>query len=229
MDKSRVNDREYMRQEMLVNHKAVQLLGEDLRKNPDFIMEMAKNEKFKFYWALLKVIDKGLINNDFMIPYMRALYDRGVLNYNSIQQFSAILPQDFLRDNKAFWDTLIELGITDYEVGDKEDLSRRRRQKIAEMMSRIETVTVEEFRKITTETYRDNPKFMLKVISKNPSLYVCLSPKLKANLHFRQVLISKVPGVATIIEEDEAKNRKEDKPKEVNKKDRKKRRKGKKN
>ena len=143
MDKSRVNDREYMRQEMLVNHKAVQLLGEDLRKNPDFIMEMAKNEKFKFYWALLKVIDKGLINNDFMIPYMRALYDRGVLNYNSIQQFSAILPQDFLRDNKAFWDTLIELGITDYEVGDKEDLSRRRRQKIAEMMSRIETVTVE--------------------------------------------------------------------------------------
>ena len=209
MDKSRVNDREYMRQEMLVNHKAVQLLGEDLRKNPDFIMEMVKDDSFKYYWALLKVIDKGLINNDFMIPYMRALYDRGVLNYNSIQQFSPILPQDFLRDNKAFWDTLIELGITDYEVGDKEDLSRRRRQKIAEMMSRIETVTVEEFRRITTETYRDNPKFMLKVISKNPSLYVCLSPKLKANLHFRQVLISKVPGVATIIEADEAKKQEE--------------------
>ena len=33
MDKSRVNDMEYMRKEMLVNHKAVQLLGEDLRKN----------------------------------------------------------------------------------------------------------------------------------------------------------------------------------------------------
>lgn len=183
MDKNRINDMEYMKQELKANRRCIDFLGENLRKNPDFILEIAKDKDFKYHWALLRVVDQSLINTDFIISYVRALYDKGVMTTNSVYSLSGILPKDFRRGNKKLWDALIELGLIDHEISDIELIlaSGKRKSKFNEMMTRIDTVTVEEFKKRTNVINRNDPEFMLDVISKNPSLCVCLSEKLKAN------------------------------------------------
>ena len=223
MDKNRINDMEYMKQELKANRRCIDFLGENLRKNPDFILEIAKDKDFKYHWALLRVVDQSLINTDFIISYVRALYDKGVMTTNSVYSLSGILPKDFRRGNKKLWDALIELGLIDHEISDIELIlaSGKRKSKFNEMMTRIDTVTVEEFKKRTNVINRNDPEFMLDVISKNPSLCVCLSEKLKANSDFVRLLISKVPEIEPIIKLDEEKRKEEYNQKEKEKQERK--------
>ena len=223
MDKNRANDREYMKKEMEANRHCVRLLGEDLRKNPEFIIEMVKDKKFNYFWALLEVVDKSLINTDFIISYVKTLNERGAIKPSSIKKLCGILPSSFLDGNKKFWDAMIELGLTDHEICENSESGRlkRREKKIAEMMNRIDRVSIEEFVKLTNEVYRGKPEFMLEVISKNPSLYSCLSEELKLDADFIQLLKSKVPGIENIIEADEQKRQAIQSQKEKEKQERK--------
>ena len=43
-DKNRTDEPEYMKNQMIVNHQSIRFLGEKLRNNPDFILEMLKND-----------------------------------------------------------------------------------------------------------------------------------------------------------------------------------------
>ena len=117
MDRSRINDMKYMKRH-LKNTRNVRLLGENLRRNPDFIIQMIKDKDFKNHWALLRVIDESLITPEFITLIVKALLEKGITAYNIRYQLYKIFPSySFMKkDNKEFWDNMRELGI--YEFGD---------------------------------------------------------------------------------------------------------------
>ena len=212
MDKNRVNDDEeyneslgYIGKETLSSYKFVPSLSKSERKDANLILSIAKNKNFNYPWRLLSAVDKSILNTDFVISYVKILYDKGVLGPNSIQPLCRSLPSDFLDGNKKFWDAMIELGLAKHEIFEKSELGdlKRRERKITDLMSKIDTVSIEEFMKLTNDVYRSNPQFMLDVISKNPALYVCSSEKLITDPDFNQLLISEVPEIETIIEKSE--------------------------
>ena len=209
MDRSRINDMKYMKRQ-LKNTRNVRLLGENLRKNPDFIIQMIKDKDFKNHWALLRVIDESLITPEFITLIVKALLEKGITAYNIRYQLYKIFPSySFMKkDNKEFWDNMRELGI--YEFGDiynnhdgnidEKRYAKSHKLVLEKILDRINTITEDEFNHLTSLVDRANPEFMLNAISKNPSLYICLSEKLKTNTDFMQHLISTVPEIEDIIE-----------------------------
>ncbi len=206
---NRVNDAEYMK-EQLKNHPNTAYLGNELRKDLNFIMEMVREPGFRDYWGLLRLVDKSLINQEFIISYLEAIYDKNNRralyssgNGNVVKLIRELLTSESIRGNKKLWDAIIKLGIADHEILEKkyvaDYLIDYYKGRVIDMKNRIEEVTCEEFMEKTSEVWRDDFEFMLEVLTRNPSLYECLSKGLKENKEFEQLLISRNPESKEII------------------------------
>lgn len=214
VDKSRVNDPEYMKQEMKHSYKIFQFLGDDLRSNRSFILEMLKMEDFKFYYKLISSMGKDLKTDiDFIVTCAKILIDKGVLKADFIS-FLNCFPVDFLKNNTELLDAMRKAGI-DIEnsytgkffidhtrtVDFEEEIQRKKDL----ILKNIENITVDEFLKITNSADRNNPTFMIDIIEKNEMLYACLSNSLKDDKEFMELAISRNPKIAEIAKAEIAK------------------------
>ena len=115
-DKSRANDSEYMKWAMKEYRYCVQFLVEDLKNNPDFILDMLRMEDFNLNFALIKALGEKLNTNiDFLVSCAEILRDKGVLRKDNFRELEKVLPSDFIKDNKEFYNKMQEIGVTNKE------------------------------------------------------------------------------------------------------------------
>lgn len=226
VDQNRVNDMQYMKNQIMWKSKNVCLLGEELKNNKSFIIEMVGNKRFRFHWALLKNMDKDLREDiDFVTFCIRLIVNTGKKDKKTFEKIFEIIPKEKVRHNKEFWNTMTELGIVEVDynpnISPVEKAARTRKRKLENIISNIEQATVEQFLKVTNADQRNNPEIMLKVLSRNEALYVCLDERLKRNEEFSQKLISKNTSIEDIINGETRKREEEKQRKETEKEQRK--------
>lgn len=220
IDESKVNDPEYMKKELKTNNPhIIQLLGQDLRNDPNFILEVLKMENFRYNFAIIGALGDNLKTNiDFLVACAEVLKSKGVIREDNFYKFTKRLSHNFIENNEEFWQAMNKAGITHKEnirtvngldYNSPEYYKDRKQKRQGTVLENIGNITSKEFLKITNESDRGEPKFMLEVITKNPSLYIHMSNKLKKNKNFMKLAISGNPQIEEVVQEETRKKEEE--------------------